>query len=105
MDGSFARSPGSSLAKPRSRPSASSPTLLKADMLPPSEIRLAATDVVRIHVGATVADVVVEVTRVFGFKRAGPDLKRVIEAEIRRMLYDEVISFEKDRIYLASEAQ
>ena len=39
------------------------------------------------------------------FKRAGPDLKRVIEAEIRRMLYDEVISFEKDRIYLASEAQ
>ena len=105
MDGSFARSPGSSLAKPRSRASASSPTLLKADMLPPSEIRLAATDVVRIHVGATVADVVVEVTRVFGFKRAGPDLKRVIEAEIRRMLYDEVISFEKDRIYLASEAQ
>ena len=63
---------------------------LKADMLPPSEIRLAATDVVRIHVGATAADVVVEVTRVFGFKRAGPDLKRVIEAEIRRMLYDDV---------------
>ncbi len=105
MDGSFARTPGSSLAKPRNRSSASSPTLLKADMLPPSEIRLAATDVIRIHVGATVADTIVQITRVFGFQRAGPDLKRVIEAEIRRMLYDDVIVFKENRIYLATEAQ
>ena len=105
MDGSFASSPGSSLVKPRNRASVSSPTLLKADMLPPSEIRLAAIDVVRIHVGASTADVVVEVTRVFGFKRAGPDLKRVIEAEIRRMLYDDVIALREDRIYLGLETQ
>jgi very-short-patch-repair endonuclease len=97
---SFVRIPGASLDTPRNRANVESQTLLKAEMLPHEEIRLTAAEVVRTHVGATAAEVAMEVTRVFGFKRMGPDLKKTIGAEIRRMLKDEVIEIRDDRVYL-----
>ena len=70
----------------RDRTEVSSKTLLKAEMLPPSEIREALRQFIAAHVGCTRDEAVVGATRLFGFRRAGEDLKAVMEAEVRGML-------------------
>ena len=58
-------------------------------MLPPSEIREAIRQFVAAHIGCAPEEATVGATRLFGFRRAGQDLKAVCEAELRGMLGDE----------------
>ena len=83
--GDFLDSPGRDV-QVRDRTEVNSKTLLKAEMLPPSEIREALRQFIAAHVGCTPDEAVVGATRLFGFRRAGQDLKAIMEAEVRGML-------------------
>jgi len=58
-------------------------------MLPPSEVREAIRHFVSAQIGCTPEEAAVGATRLFGFKRAGQDLKAVFSAELRGMLADD----------------
>ena len=90
---------------PRDRSNVLSSTLLKAEMLPPSEIRSGLRLVVERHVGTTPKEAIVETSRVFGFKRAGQDLKRVIQHEVRMMLRDDVLALRDGKLYVADPGE
>ena len=96
----FVRSAGHE-SQVRDRSEVSSPTLKKADMLPPSEVREAVRVFVTAHVGCTPDEAVVGVTRLFGFQRAGQDLKTVIEAQLRHMLGQDLLVLRGGNVYLA----
>lgn len=70
-------------------------------MLPPSEIREALRQVVANHIGCTPEEAVVGAARLFGFRRTGPDLKLIIETEIRRMLVDDELLLRDGQIRLS----
>lgn len=91
--------------EPRNRAQVTSKTLQRPDMLPPSEIRGAVFLVVSNHVGVSVDDVVVQVTRLFGFSRAGGGLREVIEEEVRAMLYDEELRLQNNKLYVRREEE
>src|ERR1700722_1885381 len=59
--------------------SAASPTLQKADMLSPLEIRAAAKIAQRENGALSHDEIVIAITRILGFKRTGADLKAAIE--------------------------
>lgn len=68
--------------KVRNRATASA-TVRKADMLPPSEINAAIQLAIQ-HNGYTEnEELVIAVSRLFGFDRAGPDLKAAIETVLK----------------------
>jgi len=85
----------------RDRSEVESRTLLKAEMLPPAEIREALRQFVGAHIGCTSDEALVGATRLFGFKRAGPDLKAVVESEVRGMLGDAELVLRDGQIRLA----
>jgi hypothetical protein len=60
-------------------------------MLPPVEIRTALRQIVGEHIGVEPQEAVVEVARMLGFQRTGPELQRVIEDELRAMLADHLL--------------
>ncbi|WP_119680768.1 DUF3320 domain-containing protein [Indioceanicola profundi] len=66
----------------RDRSEVTSPGLRKPEMLPPAEIRAAATSFVKTNLGATVEETVSGVSRLFGFKATSAQLKQVILAEL-----------------------
>ena len=77
-DGPFLIAPGA-VVKVRSRVQAS-PSLRKGEMLPPQEIA-AAIELAKAENGAmSEDDLIVEVSRLFGFERTGPDLREAIAA-------------------------
>jgi very-short-patch-repair endonuclease len=63
---------------PRSRRDVDSVTLRKPEYLPPREIEAALLEVIRDGVGVSPEDAVVEVSRVFGFDRAGQLIQSVV---------------------------
>jgi hypothetical protein len=69
-------------------------------MLPPVEICSALRIAVEHHVGLTVEELVVEASRLLGFARTGAEIRRVFEAQVRRLLHDDVLVLRGDRIYL-----
>jgi hypothetical protein len=70
----------------RDRSAASSQTLRRADMLPPSEIRVAVLDVVRNNLGATSDQIVQAVSRMFGIKSTSAAVRDVIQKQIDEAL-------------------
>jgi len=70
----------------RNRSHASSSTLRKPDMLPPSEIRFAIGKVVEAYIGIEPDEAAIEVTRLFGFKATSAQLRDVITQGIRSLL-------------------
>jgi hypothetical protein len=66
----------------RDRSAASSQTLRRADMLPPSEIRAAVFDVVRNNFGATSDQVVQAVSRMLGIKSTSAAVRDAIQKQI-----------------------
>ena len=96
--GSFLHAAGQP-EKVRDRSDVQSRTLLKAEMLPPSEIREAVRQFVRAHVGCAPTEAIVGATRLFGFRRAGPDLKAVFEIQLRLMLRDDELSLRDGNVY------
>jgi uncharacterized protein with von Willebrand factor type A (vWA) domain len=75
---------------PRDRSKTRSATLRRPEMLPPVEIRTGLRQIVADHVGVEPQDAIVEVARMFGFQRTGPDLQRVIEGHLRALLSEGV---------------
>ena len=84
----------------RDRSAVQSQTLLKAEMLPPSEIREALRQFILHHVGCSPEEAVVGATRLFGFRRAGPDLKLAFDHEVRMMLRDDMLILRDRTLYL-----
>lgn len=76
-EGEFLDVPGREPAV-RDRSSTRSPTLRKAEMLPPSEMRAAATRIVRENFGATADQVVQAVSRALGIRSTSAQVKGVI---------------------------
>lgn len=70
----------------RDRSAATSQTLRRADMLPPSEIRVAVLDVVRSNLGATSDQIVQAVSRMFGIKSTSAAVRDVIQKQIDEAL-------------------
>jgi very-short-patch-repair endonuclease len=76
-DGSFLSMPDAKV-QVRDRSEAASPTLRRADMLPPAEIRVAAVDVVRMNFGASPDQVVTAVSRALGIKSTSAQVRSAI---------------------------
>ncbi|MGV1682369.1 DUF3320 domain-containing protein [Sphingopyxis sp. NJF-3] len=83
--GPFYAWPGKPLVV-RDRSGVTSPTLRKPEMLPPAEIRQAVLDIVNANYGAGRHDLVLAVSRSFGFLSTSAQLRAVIEAVIDRTL-------------------
>jgi very-short-patch-repair endonuclease len=84
---------------PRNRSAARSSTVRRPEMLPPIEIRTALSQVVREQVGVEPEGAIVEVARMLGFQRTGPELRKVIEDEIRVLLGDGALALRQERLY------
>ncbi len=68
-------------------------SLLKAEMLPPIEIQEAAFRIIGASVRISDAELVIGVSRMFGFDRCGPDLSKVIRDALNNAV---AISFDRD---------
>ena len=64
--------------------SSAPPTLQKAEMLSPLEIRAAATIASRDNGNLSNDEMVTAITRLLGFRRTGPELKAAIEAALKK---------------------
>ena len=84
--GDFYDVPDRRISSVRNRSHASSSTLRKPDMLPPSEIRFTIGKVVEAYIGIEPDEAAIEVTRLFGFKATSAPLRDVITLEIRSLL-------------------
>jgi very-short-patch-repair endonuclease len=73
-------------ASPRSRREVDSATLRKPEYLPPREIEAAVLEVVRGGVGVSHEDAVVEVSRLFGFDRAGQLIQSVVMCAVESLI-------------------
>ncbi len=80
--GEFWSSTHAQTVKPRDRSQTHSSTLRKAEYLPPSEVSVAATEVLKENVRVPVDELIVEVARRLGFQRTGQDLQQVIHQTI-----------------------
>jgi hypothetical protein len=76
--GEFWMSVKSERVQSRDRSEAQSSTLRNAEYLPPAEVSVAATEVLKNNVRVPVNDLVVEIARRLGFHRTGQDLHQVI---------------------------
>lgn len=83
--GDFLSAPGAEISV-RDRSEASSPTLRRPDMLPPTEIESALIDVVSRNFGATEDQALQAVARAFGFKATSAQLREVLGAVLRGSL-------------------
>jgi Protein of unknown function (DUF3320) len=79
---SFWMTPGQAVDPPVRDRSAAPLTLQKADMLSPLEIRAAAKIAQRENGALSDDEMVIVITRILGFKRAGGDLKAAIETAL-----------------------
>ncbi|HEY1605012.1 MAG TPA: DUF3320 domain-containing protein [Allosphingosinicella sp.] len=72
----------------RDRSQVGSPSLRKPEMLPPSEIKQAAAEIVTANYGAGNDDLIQAVSRVFGFAATSAQLRAVISGAISEMKAD-----------------
>jgi very-short-patch-repair endonuclease/DNA polymerase III delta prime subunit len=70
----------------RDRSSVQSPSLRKPEMLPPMEIRAAALQVIRTHLGVSAEEVVTQVSRMLGFQSTSAQLRGLVQAELDRLV-------------------
>ena len=87
-DGDFFQSVAGNAPTVRDRSNVLSQTLRKPEMLPPAEIRAAAIQVIREHLGASAEEVVIQASRVLGFQSTSAQLRAVIQAELDRLILD-----------------
>lgn len=88
--GPFYAVPGKKIVV-RHRSEVASASLRKPDMLPPAEIGQAILDIVKANYGASRSDLILAVSRGFGFASTSAQLRAVIEAEIDRSLQSNTI--------------
>ncbi|MEO1237169.1 MAG: DUF4011 domain-containing protein, partial [Planctomycetota bacterium] len=76
------------LAGVRSRSDVGSSGLRKPEMLPPTEVRLALREVVRVAIGVSREDAVIEASRLLGFASTRSSLREVMERELAGLVAD-----------------
>lgn len=104
LDGPFCCNPVQTEMRVRDRSSVEENTLKKPEMLPPSEIRLAVSAIIRVNLGVTTEEAVIEAARLLGFKSTSSQLKRVIEQEINQLHSDGVLTARNGKMYIAESA-
>ncbi len=72
----------------RDRSEVSSLALRRPEMLPPAELRVAATKFIQAHFGATLEETINGVARLLGFKSTSAQLRQVIEGVIAQAVAD-----------------
>ncbi len=95
-DGVFVRDDGflslpGTIIPVRNRQEVASASLRKPEMLPPAEIRAAILVVLEAHHGATAEEIPMAVSRVFGFKSTGPQLRAALETQLAALLRERKI--------------
>lgn len=88
----------------RDRSAAVSLSLRQADMLPPSEIRMAILDIVRRNLGATSDQVVQSVSRAFGIKSTSATVREVIERQISATVSSGELAMQADMLVATGAA-
>jgi very-short-patch-repair endonuclease len=102
-DGDFWSAIGQTIAKPRSRRSAALP-LRRASMIAPAEYQLGLLAIIADAVTISGEELVVETARLFGFDRTGPDLKDAIDRQVERLVKEERLLLDENRLRLAEDA-
>jgi hypothetical protein len=87
-EGDFVRQVDGSAPTVRDRSSVQSPSLRRPEMLPPIEIRAAALQVIRRHLGVSAEEVVTQVSRMLGFQSTSAQLRSIVQAELDRLIVD-----------------
>jgi len=100
--GEFWSSPHSPAIQARDRSEAQSSTLRRAEYLPPAEVSVAATEVLKDNVRVPVNELVVEIARRLGFQRTGQDLQQVILKVIESQFGTVLESHEDGSVMLMS---
>lgn len=88
----------------RNRENVSSSNLRRPEMLPPAEIRTAILALIEAHHGATKEEIPVAVARLLGFKTTSNPLREAIEAQVKKLVRDGVVS-ELDGMFKRSPAR
>lgn len=88
----------------RDRSCASSPTLRRPEMLPPTEIRRALVDLVAQNFGATEEQAVQAASRAFGFKSTSSQLREIILDELKAALTQGMLACQDALIGLGPHA-
>lgn len=83
--------------------SEASPQLLKAEHLPPEEIRATVTAVVRAHFGMSEEEAVGEAARVLGYRRVSPQVRELVGGIVRQMLEEQLLCCRIEMLYVADE--
>ena len=78
--------------------------LRQPDILPPAEIGAAIEAVVAAHVAISLADAVVEVARLLGFRATSAQLRRVIERVARQWMQEARLVERKGKLYGVGDA-
>lgn len=89
----------------RNRESVTSPTLRRAEMLPPSELQRALTYIISTHGGTGPDEAVVETARLLGFRSTGGQLKQVLLREIERLIEEGELQRDNDKLYAPNTQQ
>lgn len=100
--GEFWMSAHATTVQARDRSEAQSSTLRKAEYLPPAEVSVAATEILKDNVRVPVDDLVIEVARRLGFQRTGQDLQQVILKVIESQFGTVLESHEDGSVMLLS---
>lgn len=85
----------------RDRSEVQSDSLRKPEMLPPFEIEVAISDVVRKNFGARNDEIILAVSRSLGFKATSSQLREIIQARIEAMLQRAALSQQGDNLVLS----
>jgi hypothetical protein len=70
----------------RNRANATSPTLRKPEHLPTVEIHAAVLSLLEANHGAARNEIPTAVARLFGFQATSPQLKRLIDSQVQRLV-------------------
>lgn len=98
-DDDFYDIPNRSKLVVRDRSKATAPGLRRPEMLPPAEIAVAVETLVRENAAVPIEELIIAVSRVFGFKSTGGSLRTAIKAAIPRAVKDGKVREQAGVIY------
>ena len=97
-EGDFFELPNKAVV-PRNRAETSSPSLRKAEYMPPSEVRSALLLAIEHNVGIEEADALGEALRLLGFKSGGSQLRQLALGQLRALGRENAVVLRDERYY------
>ena len=83
----------------RNRADVASPGLRKPERLPPAEVRLALTQVVKAAIGVSREDAVIEASRLLGFSSTRRPLRELLERELARLIESGAVEAREEGVF------